>query len=156
MKKLLLLPLFLLLIATACQEKETEAEPLASRMIQGKWTRSHSAFKYYDASNNLVYDDSFEEEVFFDFGTNRFSISHPGSEDIFTASYSVQKNDNVNIIRLVDEVNGITAEYEITTLTETETDMVWREEVENANYDDGSGVKLAARAVRTYTFTRTE
>ncbi|QNF32642.1 hypothetical protein HUW51_07835 [Adhaeribacter swui] len=146
MQKLLSLSILLLLFLTACKEN-TESDLTSDKLILGKWDYFLKV-EYYDAANNKVFEERYNDSTLYNFTRNRLTISYPNSENT-SATYSTFSTDDKKYI-LVE--SSIASQSEIIYLTRT--NMEWRMARQPDSYLENGTRKNAAKAVYIEVFTK--
>ncbi|RDV13683.1 hypothetical protein DXT99_18100 [Pontibacter diazotrophicus] len=145
------------LFLTGCNDDDDPAvptpEPAIAQLVKGQWSNNFTSEEYYDLDGNVVYADSADVDVRFNFKGNNVDISHPGVEGVDTWVYTFPKQDNENYIYL-SQTGKTSVGYDI--LHMSADSMVWMNEIQWASYDDGSGEETSAKGVYIYRFIRQE
>ncbi len=146
MKKASILWILMLVILTACKE-DTESDLSTDKLIQGKWGRVLKV-EYYDAANNKIFEERYNDSTLYEFTRNRLIISSPNNE-LQRATYSTFHTDDKKYI-LIE--SSIASQSEITYLTRT--NMEWRLERQPDSYLENGTWKNADKAVYVEVFTK--
>ena len=155
MKKLLLMPLFLVFFLVSCNDDEEEPIPApvsqVDAQLRGKWTNTEVIRQYFSDTDTLMYADTSNIEAFFEFDGKRMKISLPGESNQEVWNYSFPDKDNENYIQFTKD--GTTTDYLIKSISNTE--MKWEDEEEYAGFPIDAEEKTTSRkGVYTYKFTR--
>jgi hypothetical protein len=148
MRKLLLLPLLLLLALSSCSDGKEEPAPLVSERIKGTWITVSQEKAYYDAFGQLVYEETDNTGTTFVFDGSKVTSTYASGGGM-SGTYTISEGAGRAYIFLTQ--GNVTQQLEITAIDEAE--MSWRSESENVPYFD-NGLKSAARAVSTTVFSR--
>ncbi|QCR21852.1 hypothetical protein [Pontibacter sp. SGAir0037] len=158
MRKLLLLPLMLVLSLTSCKDDDEVVDLNQSaykEQIQGNWKKELSTFRYYDASNALIYEEKDETIVNFDFNEEYARVGHYQLEPD-SVVYSFPYPERPNRIKLViPKKSNYTVEYMIENVGDNT--MVFKEDnKQNATFNDGTTDRTAARMETIHNLSRRE
>lgn len=138
MKKLLLLPLFFALVFTSCNDDEGETiEPPVSEIdadMRGDWTNTMIKREYYSIEDELMYEDSVQNQTTFSFDGKRMTVTVPGSTQPEVMNYSFPDPNDSTMMEV--QRGSETGKYKVISITDTE--MTWLEEKEWAGFPESA------------------
>ncbi|MBF9251976.1 hypothetical protein I2I11_01590 [Pontibacter sp. 172403-2] len=159
MRKLLLLPLLLLL--AGCQTIET-ADPAVAAQLQGSWINTAVVQEYYDASDKLVYERSPQpDSLVYRFTDKTLAIildstlftndSTSSIKTLETASFKLSEIEGTPRITFTLGSSG----YSNTVIKSISgSAMEWENVYQNQAYQDSTDTKTAAKMVVRHSFTK--
>lgn len=103
MKKLLLLPLVLLLLLTACK-KDEDTEPAVSELIKGRWELVSFKNVVYDAKGEKVHEAELELDISYEFTETEYRLTTSQNER--TGTYRLFKKEGKQYISFADHEAG--------------------------------------------------
>lgn len=159
MRKLLLLPLLLLL--AGCQNVEAP-DPAVAAQLQGSWINTAVVQEYYDASDKLVYEGSPEpDSLIYRFSDKTLTItldstlftndSTSSKRTLETASFKLSKIEGVPRLTFTLNNSGYS---DVTIKSISGTAMEWENVYQNQAYQDSTDFKKAAKMVVRHSFTK--
>lgn len=159
MKKLLFLPLlFIALFAmTSCDKDDpTPEQPTIEQTLYGNWKMNSEDYKYYDASGAVIHTTGQSDlNNVFEYksdGTVRFKIGEDPTW--YTRKYDLEKDGSPQMLNVYNPAGDeVEIAYKIQSLTATEMVLV-HEYDENVTYEKDGVNYDAARAVKTYNYTK--
>jgi len=159
MRKTMFLP-FLLLLA-GCQGSET-ADPAVAAQLQGSWINTAVVQEYYDASENLVYENLPERDsLVYQFRDKTLTIALDSTlftndttssvKTLETLSFKVLKLNGAPHLTFTSGSSG----FSNTTIKSISgTAMEWEDVFENQAYQDSTDTKTAAKMLVRHLFIR--
>ncbi|GAA4443615.1 hypothetical protein GCM10023188_44500 [Pontibacter saemangeumensis] len=150
MKKLFLLPVLFFLVLASCKDDEGDPAPLiVSEQIKGTWVTTNEDSKYYNASGQVVHEETSQTETVFKFDGSKVTTTYASGGIGMLGTYTTSKRGGKDYITLVN--GSSSAEFEITAMSGSA--MTWKAEKDNAPYFD-NGMKTADYAVTTIEFSK--
>ena len=150
MKKLFLFPVLFLLVLTSCKDDEGDPAPLTvSEQIKGTWVTTKEESRYYDASGQVVHEETHQTETVLKFDGAKVTTTYASGGSGILGTYTISKRGGKDYITLVN--GSSSAEFEITAISGTS--MRWSAEKDNAPYFD-NGMKTADHAVTTIDYSK--